>query len=168
MTREMHLYRPAFNSKDGWETEITVRNTTKAAVIAKAVLYDAYDTHELKDFNLYLSSHDVARFKIKKNTITTRDGSIMAGIDPSLGSSNHEFVPHENPSNIQYVENPRTDTDGDYIISDFGNKDGNSGYVVIYVMAQTQPLEGNITDEIFGYDRYHNEGIKQTGMIDYM
>ncbi len=82
--------------KGTWETEITVRNVKPVSVIAKAVLYDAKDTHELKDFNLYLSSHDVARFKIKSKEIngenfilvTTRDGSIIAGIDESLDTPN--------------------------------------------------------------------------------
>jgi len=162
------LIYPAFKSGDGWETTITVRNATRAAVIAKAVLYDAKYSQELKDFNIYLSAHDVARFKIKENIVTTRDGSIMAGINPTLEDDDHVFVPHENPDALKSViDNVRIDGDGDFVISEFSDKEVNEGYVIIYVMAQTEELEGNETEDIvndpFSSDRYHNTGEDNDG-----
>jgi len=77
------LIYPAFNQKDDWGTEIVVRNTRNVAIIAKAVVYDGDDSHEVKDFNIYLSPYDVCRFTIKGGKITSKDGSIRTyGIFP--------------------------------------------------------------------------------------
>ena len=159
------LIYPSFKAKDGWETKITVRNTRNVSVIAKAVLYDAYTSKELKDFNLYLSSHDVASFKIKekdgKVIVTTRDGSIMAGLDQTLKTDMAEPVKYNNDEFI--TENVEANLDGDpkkgdFIISDvpdFSNESNNSGYVIVYVMAQTD----NDTNSTNGGDYYHNDHV---------
>jgi hypothetical protein len=77
------LIYPAFNQKEGWGTEIVVRNTTGNAIVAKAVLYSGVDSHEVKDFNIYLSAKDVCRFTIENGKITSTDGSIKTfGIFP--------------------------------------------------------------------------------------
>ena len=132
------LIYPAFNSGDGWETKITLRNTKDVAIIAKAVLYDRNDSHEIKDFNIYLSPYDVASFKIKGDTITTRDGSIAAGIDPRLRTDKVVFVKHEDPANTQGITGMEIDADGDFVITHFNNadKDVTAGYVVVYAMTQ--------------------------------
>jgi hypothetical protein len=144
------LIYPAFRSGAGWETTITVRNTKSVAIIAKAVLYDAQDSHELKDFNLYLSPYDVARFKIKDGNITTRDGSIAAGIDPNLDTDAVVFIKHDDPKNTKGVGGLRFDSDGDLVISSFKKKDLDNnvtaGYVVIYAMTEaekTKAYHGN-------------------------
>ncbi len=148
------LLYPAFKSGDDWETTISVRNDRNVSVVAKAVLYASDDSHELKDFNLYLSSHDVAKFKIKGNTITTRDGSIMAGLDKTLATNAHAFVAHENPAATGGGLGTQVDADGDFIVGTFDDKNGtiDSGYVMIYVMAQT---DENTTNPIVDY--YHND-----------
>ena len=74
------LIYPAFNSEDGWETDIVVRNVRNTAIVAKAVIYREYDSAELLDFNIYLSPHDVARFTIKDGEVTTKDYSIIGSI----------------------------------------------------------------------------------------
>ena len=150
------LVYPAFRSGEGWETEISVRNDRNVSVVAKAVIYAANDSHELKDFNLYLSSHDVAKFKIKGNTVTTRDGSIMAGLDKTLRTDAHQFVEHENPSATGAGLGSQVDEDGDFIIASFDDEDGtiDSGYVNIYVMAQT---DENRTAGATTPDKYHND-----------
>ena len=77
------LLYPAFNQKEGWGTEIVVRNTTNQAIVAKAVVYGGEDSHEVKDFNIYLSAKDVCRFTIENGKITSTDGSIRTfGIYP--------------------------------------------------------------------------------------
>ncbi len=153
------LIYPAFRSGDGWETTITVRNSRNVSVIAKAVLYDAYDTHELKDFNLYLSSHDVAKFTIKGNKILTKDGSIMAGLDQTLQTDQHIFA-DEYLAKYDSTD-PQIDDDGNFIIGEFNDEGNNgekidSGYVVIYVMTQTDGNESEDNTSI-NYDYYHNK-----------
>ncbi len=77
------LIYPAFNQTEGFGTEIMVRNTSDKAIVAKAVLYGGKDSHEVKDFNIYLSAKDVCRFTIEGNKITSDDGSIRTyGIFP--------------------------------------------------------------------------------------
>jgi hypothetical protein len=153
------LIYPAFKSGEDWVTEISVRNTRDVSVIAKAVLYDATDSHELKDFNIYLSSHDVARFKIKGNTVTTRDGSIMAGIDQTLKTNQHQLVAHEAPETTGSGLGTQLDADGDFLIAEFDNNNGkiDSGYVVIYVMTQT---DANTTAGAISRDIYHGQHDK--------
>ncbi len=158
------LIYPAFRASDGWETKITVRNTRDVSVIAKAVLYDAYDSHELKDFNLYLSSHDVASFKIKAGDgsdtaiVTTQDGSIMAGIDPTFETSQAEPVKHEDAANTN-IPDKIIDKDGDFVIATtepFSDQK-KSGYVIVYVMAQTD-VNKSATGEKRDY--YHKDHKK--------
>ena len=53
------LLFPAFFSSTGWESTLRVINTSSTnAVVAKVVFYDGTDSHELKDFNIYLSAND--------------------------------------------------------------------------------------------------------------
>ncbi len=168
------LIYPAFKAKDGWETKITVRNTKDVSVVAKAVLYDAVDSHELKDFNLYLSSHDVASFKIKEKDgqviITTRDGSIMAGLDDTLNTSKAEPVAYDRTgkfisSDVQanLDDSDTNGVDGDFIISsipidNFNSNSNNSGYVIVYVMAQTE-------EDKNGHDYYHTTSEKNHSVL---
>ncbi len=123
------LIYPAFRAGEGWSTEIIVRNTHNTAIVAKAVLYAADDSRELKDFNIYLSAHDAFRFNINENgTITTRDGSYAKGVDPTYETDKVEFVNHEEET------------------FQIGKLDENqSGYVIIYgmIQARTQSYHNN-------------------------
>jgi hypothetical protein len=73
------LVFPAFQSDNGWSTEIVVRNNQNFAVVAKLVAYSAVDSQELRDFNIYLSANDVFRCTIKDGMITTNDDSVNIG-----------------------------------------------------------------------------------------
>jgi len=144
------LIYPAFqqkkgiNDKDGWKTEITVRNTQDVAVVAKAVLYAQDDSRELKDFNIYLSAHDAFRFTIANGQIVTDDGSYVAGIDPSYRTDNHVMLPHRDLAAGTEPKDLLTTNPADFLESDF-DEDGNfiigkvaedAGYVIIYGMTQ--------------------------------
>ena len=52
------LLFPAYFVGGNWQTTIRVINTSDKAVVAKVVFYDGKDSHELKDFNIYLSAND--------------------------------------------------------------------------------------------------------------
>jgi len=135
------LIYPAFRSSDGWETEITVRNTKAVSVIAKAVLYAKKDSHELLDFNIYLSPHDAAVFTIKDGNVTSTDGSITYEvIDPSNGvkKDNAHFASEDHPFK-----------------GEFQDKSVGAGYVIVYGMTQ----EVNST-AIASYESpYHNPAV---------
>jgi len=131
------LIYPAFNQKDGWGTEIIVRNTSNNAIVAKAVLYDGTDSHEAKDFNIYLSAHDVCRFRIEDGKVTSTDGSIKT----------YGARPHYVDSNSTRQDVDRTD----YALANFANdKDypfdspltEKTGYVIIYGIEQTTGIDG--------------------------
>ena len=169
------LIYPSFKAKDGWETKITVRNTKDVSVVAKAVLYDAVDSHELKDFNLYLSSHDVASFKIKEKDgqiiITTRDGSIMAGLDDTLNSDRAEPVAYDGTGKfISSSVEANLDDKGDFIISsipidNFNSNSNNSGYVIVYVMAQTEDKDSRLPIGSNGHDYYHTSSTENHAIL---
>jgi hypothetical protein len=117
------LIYPAFRAGDGWSTEIVVRNTNKTAIVAKAVLYAADDSREIKDFNIYLSAHDAFRFNISKDgVITTRDGSYAKGVDPTYETDKVEFVKHEEET-FEIAKLP---------------EGVDAGYIVIYGMIQAR------------------------------
>jgi len=79
------LIYPFYRDDEGWGTEITVRNTTPNATVAKAVLYANTDSLEIIDFNIYLSPFDSATFTIKDGKITTSDRSFAGPVsDPGL------------------------------------------------------------------------------------
>jgi len=62
------LIFPAYKAGNGWETTIRVINTSSTnGMVAKVVLYAAKDSHEVVDFNIYLSKNDVWVGKIKIN-----------------------------------------------------------------------------------------------------
>jgi len=59
------LIFPAYFVGNGWESTIKVVNTSNFPVVAKVVFYDAKDSHEVRDFNIYLSGNDVWTGTIK-------------------------------------------------------------------------------------------------------
>lgn len=134
------LIYPAFRSGDGWETEISVRNTKDVSIVAKAVLYAKDNSRELLDFNIYLSAHDVAKFTIKDGNVTSTDGSIALKVkDPSygLGIDDIEFASDDKPVSMPLQES---------------NVD--AGYVVIYSMTEVAPADAGT------YHKKHKELFK--------
>jgi len=123
------LIFPAFIGEDGFETEIVVRNTSKDAVVAKAVFYSQEDSEELLDFNIYLSGKDVCRFKIKDGKVYSEDGSIKTfGIYPHQVDMNSTSVDRTDQALIEFA-NTRP-----YESEELRSK---KGYVVIFGMEQT-------------------------------
>ncbi|MCK5896577.1 MAG: hypothetical protein KAG20_07210, partial [Cocleimonas sp.] len=115
------LIFPLFNQSQGWGTEIVVRNTDQNnAIVAKVSVYANDDSREVLDFNVYLSASDVVRFKIENGNLTSEDGSIL-----------------------RYVPSPSSNVD-DVDEDDFASTGNpftrpltiNSGYIVVYGMAQ--------------------------------
>ena len=158
------LIYPYYRQGDGWETEITVRNTTLHATVAKAVIYRNDDSLEQLDFNIYLSPFDSATFIIRDNKIVTKDKSFAANVSrPSTGVNHDQVVMVGSNSGISAEQ---LDEDGSYKISgvepgvrtssgkrrDFSDK----GYVVIYGMAQHN--DGISIDSFTEDDlRYHQK-----------
>jgi hypothetical protein len=102
------LIFPAFFVGNGYETTIRVINPDpNHAVVAKVVLYDGKDSHEVRDFNIYLSANDVWVGHIKvdsngvKKIISTDDSTPLE--DGSLASTDKPFSKSIN-SNFGYIE----------------------------------------------------------------
>jgi len=106
------LIFPAYFVGGGWQTTLRVINTGDTATVAKVVLYAANDSHEVKDFNIYLSAHDewVGTIKIdptdnKAKIISSDDsaplttGGMATNTKPMVSSA---FT--SNKDNSGYVE----------------------------------------------------------------
>lgn len=133
------LIFPFFNQKDDWGTEFVVRNTNKHhAIVAKVEVYSSSDSQSILDFNVYLSGADVVRFKIENGKLISEDGSVVT----------HAPAPSSNLNDVEEEDfasktNPFT-------------RDVNveSGYVVVYGMAQAKDDD----DDVDSHDsRYHNQ-----------
>jgi hypothetical protein len=69
------LIYPAFNEKDGFGSEFTLRNNKNYGIVAKVSIYDNKDSKEILDINVYLSANDVFRFRIADGKFYTQDDS---------------------------------------------------------------------------------------------
>ena len=107
------LLFPAFFSSTGWESTIRVINTDpNNAIVAKVVFYDGKDSHELKDFNIYLSANDEWMGTIKivdgKATIVSSDDS--APIEATVARGKYPMATETDPmtavlgANSGYIE----------------------------------------------------------------
>ncbi len=103
------LIFPAYFVGGGWQTTLRVINTGDAATVAKVVLYAGSDSHEVRDFNIYLSAHDewVGTIKIdptdnKAKIISTDESAPLLG--GGMASSAKPMVSGELNSNSGYVE----------------------------------------------------------------
>jgi hypothetical protein len=126
------LIFPAYFVGGGWQTSIKLVNTSDTvASVAKAVLYRASDSTEVKDFNIYLSQNDVAEFTIKEDAgtykITSTDSSFAANALVSSGAAGMASATNLFSTTITEPV----------------------GYVVVYEMA-----ESNATTA--AYTRYHS------------
>jgi len=102
------LIFPSFFSGKSWSSDFSVINTSNTAVIAKVVLYSAKDTKELRDFNIYLSAHDVFRATIKDGKLTSTDSSCRAtGRETVTNNGIHGF-PYVDKADMASTEKPFT------------------------------------------------------------
>jgi len=102
------LIFPAYFVGNGWESTIRVINTdSREGIVAKVVLYDGKDSHEVRDFNIYLSPNDVWVGKIKVDSdgvakiISTDDSTPLE--NGGLADTNHPFAKSID-SNFGYIE----------------------------------------------------------------
>jgi len=92
-TKEMGdaLIFPAVFAGDGWVSHLRVINTSEDAVVAKVVFYSGKDSKELRDFNIYLSGHDVWTGVLKEKDgvvklISTDDSSPLEDTEGNMAS----------------------------------------------------------------------------------
>jgi hypothetical protein len=152
------------NERSEWSSEFSVVNNSEYAVIAKVVLYGKIASEELRDFNIYLSAHDVFRATLKNGRLISTDGSTVA----EQGETTKNPLFKNNPQGILEVdednyykynydatmassENELNVTiDPDEELDDYGKHIGgghgiygktetdfeHEGYIVVYAMAQ--------------------------------
>jgi len=139
------LIFPMFRQGDDWGTEIVVRNTDQLhAIVAKVAVYAAEKSEEVLDFNVYLSAADVVRFTIKDGKLESKDGSVLR-VFPTPSS------------NVNDVGR-----------SDWASKDHpfthpvsvDSGYVIVYGMAQASNENDNFDRFDMRYHHNHNDLFK--------
>jgi hypothetical protein len=99
------LIFPAFfgGSEDGeneWKSEFSVINTSEHAIVAKVVLYGSIDSVELRDFNIYLSAHDVFRATLKNGKIYSEDGSTVLPTSAETTEENLKDYVYNTDSNL--------------------------------------------------------------------
>jgi len=159
------LIFPAFFAGDDkgndWTSEFSIINTNDHAIIAKVVFYGKLDSIELRDFNVYLSAHDVFRAKLEKGRIVSTDDSTVV---PGSDAGN---VREEQDKSKAYVSKYKYTDDGKMVSSRDGEdlnitldptgdhgKDANgnvvpesSGYIAVFAMAEADD----------GYDKAHKE-----------
>ena len=117
------LIFPAYFVGNGWETHLRVINTDSNGVVAKVVFYAGTDSHEVVDFNIYLSPNDVWTGTLKVDD----DG--VAKLISTDGSA-----PLEDGS-MASVENPLKKT-----------LDVQTGYVEVIAMAETNQTKSTYKD----------------------
>ena len=112
-TTSNSLLFPAFFSSTGWESTIRVINTDDShAVVAKVVFYDGKDSHELRDFNIYLSANDEWTGTVKivdgKATVISTDDS--APVEATVARGAYPMATEADPmtavlgANSGYIE----------------------------------------------------------------
>jgi len=146
------LIYPAFFSKGGWSSEFTVINTSDHAVVAKVVLYSAISSKELRDFNIYLSAHDVFRATLKDGKIVSTDGSTIISAtqtDNAIGNQNDvrrytdsaTFASEQTPFDISLPED--------------------KGYIAVYSMVEVESTtEHGSTDPENKLAKYHKQHLQ--------
>jgi hypothetical protein len=117
------LIFPAYFVGNGWSSTIRVINTSDNAVVAKVVLYAGKDSHEVRDFNIYLSGHDEFIGKIYQDS----DGKFVV-------ESTDDSAPIEGTTSNPY---PFADADNPL------KKDIDSNYGYIQVIGMMEFSENN-------------------------
>ena len=116
------LIFPAYFVGNGWQTTLRVINTSsKRAVVAKVVLYAGNDSHEVRDFNIYLSANDEWTGTIKMDS----DGNArLISTDDSSPLPSGKMASATNPMKSEPI-------------------DVKSGYVEVIGCAATLPANDN-------------------------
>ena len=134
------LIFPMFKQDEGWGTEIVVRNTDQEhAIVAKVAVYEAENSEEVLDFNVYLSAADVVRFKIEHGKVMSEDGSILR-VFPAPSSNSNDVT------RDKFASKSRPFT---------RDLSTNTGYVVVYGMAQASTDQDSIDDQDMRYHKQH-------------
>jgi hypothetical protein len=151
------------NKRSNWSSEFTVVNVTEHAVIAKVVLYGKIASEELRDFNIYLSAHDVFRAKLENGRLISTDGSTVSKDDvkknnPEFDNGGNKLLEVDANNNYKYdydvvmanEEELNVTIDPDEELDNNGKHIGeghgiygktetdfeHDGYIVVYAMAQ--------------------------------
>ena len=90
------------NDISNWSSEFSVVNTSDKAIVAKVVLYGKINSEELRDFNIYLSAHDVFRATLKNGRLISTDGSTLAKALPT--KENVDFEPSDKIKNLVVID----------------------------------------------------------------
>jgi hypothetical protein len=132
---------PYYTQKDGWASEIYVRNDGNRNIVAKVAIYTANDSQEIKDFNIYLSPNDVFRFEIKDGKIFLNEDSVvtMAPLPQDRNNEREHSSAEVKFGDTHPVELPF---------------DVESGYIVVYGMAEARTDNANDP---------HHEHVKMFG-----
>ena len=139
-----------------WETEVVIRNTSPKATVAKVALYRKKDSRELVDFNVYLSPYDAMRFVIKDRNIYSIDGSVPKGntqVTPIHGpnADDAEFADVDNREEFSVLGNDALEV--------LKRPDSDTGYIVVYGMAQYQ--DGDTLSSLESELNYHDSSLER-------
>jgi len=132
---------PYYTQKDGWASEIYVRNDGNRNIVAKVAIYTANDSEEIKDFNIYLSPNDVFRFEIKNNKIYLNEDSVVTVAPLPQDRSNAR---EHDKDEVKFGDTNPAELDFDV----------QSGYVVVYAMAEARDKDTAADDN--AVDKHHN------------
>jgi hypothetical protein len=174
--------------KSNWSSEFSIVNTSDKAVVAKVVLYGKIASQELRDFNIYLSAHDVFRATLKNGRLISTDSSTVAQGLPS--KKNLDFEPaddikddvvidknnnykwdydaimaskdHELNISIDPTEDEYPNDNGDVGLGMFGDNEDDfehEGYIVVYAMVQAESKNY--------HSKSSNEGLHKKLWQDY-
>ena len=117
------LIFPAYFVGNGWETHLRVVNTANEGVVAKVVFFDGKDSHEVVDFNIYLSPNDVWTGTLKVDN----DGvAKIISTDDSAPLEDGGMASASNPLS-KAIDSP-------------------TGYVEVIAMAETNSTIGTLKD----------------------
>ena len=139
------LIYPAFYSQNGWSSEFSVINHSSTdAVIAKVVLYSAYTSKELRDFNIYLSANDVFRATIKDGKIVSTDSSTRASVQDTVSASDFATTGYTRADSapMASVAQPFESTVNEPV-----------GYIGVFAMAEANSTQSKVS----GYASYHQK-----------
>lgn len=106
------LIFPAYFVGNGWSSTLRVINTSSNAVVAKVVLYAGKDSHEVRDFNIYLSGNDefMAKIKVDENGKVVIESTDDSAPVEGTSTDPYPFATADNPlkkeldSNYGYIQ----------------------------------------------------------------
>jgi len=153
------LIYPYFTQKNDWSSEVYVRNDSDKSMVAKVALYSLESSEEVKDFNIYLSPHDVYRFKIQNGKINLDEDSVVT-YAPDIDARNYSGEKTKlNASSVKAGKNGVAF--GDVNPVDIPLKT-ECGYIVIYGMAQVSNADNVHHNHIQLFSQYRKllDGVR--------